>query len=82
MTDRDLALMVVHELEAKALDGAGYSLRREQAEAIRRLMAKAEGGPIAPTVHAAIGALVRMTTEQLEQVRRAAVEALAEGFGK
>lgn len=53
------------------LEMAAYSIRREQAAAIRRFIDMADGGPIAPTASAVIGALVQMDAEQLEQVRRA-----------
>lgn len=88
MTDRDLAMEVVHDLERRATDRGGYSLparpgpHGEQAAAIRRLIDKVEDGPIAPTVQAVIGALVQMNAEQLGQVRRAVDAAIREGWNK
>jgi hypothetical protein len=84
MTDRELAMEVVHELEldAASFDLAGYSIRREQACAIRRLVDKSEGGPVAPTVSAVLGALVQMNAEHLGHVRRAVDAAIREGWNK
>lgn len=86
MTDRDLALEVCHYLEGHCLpkenetldaDIARYNQgHRDSAAAIRRLIDKADGGPVAPTVYAVIGALVQMDREQLDQVAKAVAAAL------